>query len=337
MAMARISRSDPPGVPAAIEPMLATADDGRLPDDPRYSYEYKWDGYRAVMRLAPDGTMRLNSRHGNDFTAAYPELAGALGDALDGRAAVLDGEIVALDEQGRPDFELLQNQHHHRRPVSYFAFDLLQLGDTSLLDEPYSHRRESLERLEPAEKTLFAIPPSYSHADLSAHGLTPQGLLDLAAQSHLEGLVVKARDSRYYPGRRSPVWLKHPLIHTQEVILGGWRPGQGRRSGTLGALLLGAHDPDTGDLLYIGDVGTGFTDQALKDLQDTLRPLEQPSSPFANPVPRDRARGAHWVQPRLVGEVVYRRFTPGERRLRHTAWRGLRPDRRADGIEAPSS
>jgi bifunctional non-homologous end joining protein LigD len=332
VGVARTS-ADNSTVPAAIEPMLATPDGGRLPDGPGFAYEFKWDGYRAIMRVAPDGTTLLTSRNGIDFTSRYPELARVARDPLSGRPAVLDGEIVALDDRGRPDFELLQHRRTGARPVSYFAFDLLQLGDTSLLAQSYDDRRAQLERITPAD--LLMITPTYRHADLSGLGLTPQSLLDVAADTGLEGLMIKTRTSKYYPGRRSAEWLKHPLIRTQEVIIGGWRAGQGRRAGTVGALLLGAHDRATGDLLYIGDVGTGFTEQTLHELQELLTPLQQPTSPFANTVPRDKARGTHWVRPELVGEVVYRQFTPHERRLRHTAWRGLRPDRNGNDVYTP--
>ncbi|MGW4485249.1 non-homologous end-joining DNA ligase [Amycolatopsis sp. NPDC004368] len=319
-------------VPGPIEPMLATPDGGVLRDGPDYAYEFKWDGYRSIMRVAADGTTVLTSRNNNDFTGRFPELSGVFADALGGRPAVLDGEIVALDEQGHPDFGLLQN---HDATVSYFAFDVLRLGGDSLLDATYDERRAVLEELEPPDRRVVAITPSYSHSDLSAQGMSPQDLLDVARKMMLEGLVVKARASKYHPGRRSPDWLKHPLIRTTEVVLGGWRPGQGRRSGTLGALLLGAHDPVSGDLLYLGDVGTGFTDRMLVELRSTLAPWERSSSPFANAVPRDRARGAHWLDPALVGEVVYRRLTPGDGRLRHTAWRGLRPDRKPGEVTVP--
>uniref|UniRef100_UPI003F49210D non-homologous end-joining DNA ligase n=1 Tax=Amycolatopsis sp. CA-151526 TaxID=3239921 RepID=UPI003F49210D len=327
--MAMRASDDRSAVPGYVEPMLASPDGGRLRDDPAYAYEFKWDGYRAIMRVAADGTTVLTSRNHNDFTARFSELAGALTAALKGRSAVLDGEIVALDDGGRPDFGLLQNHTTGRsRPVAYFAFDLLQLGGEVLLDLPYTERRAVLEGIDPADRNLVAITPSYSHADLSATGMTPQDLLDVAASSGLEGLVVKALASKYRPGRRSPEWLKHPLIQTLEVVIGGWRPGQAGPVALLGGLLLGAHDPVTGDLLYLGDVGTGFTHQALLDAHAKLAHLERTSSPFANEVPRDRARGAHWVQPTLVGEVVYRQLTPREHRLRHTAWRGWRPDRR---------
>ncbi|WP_020660138.1 non-homologous end-joining DNA ligase [Amycolatopsis benzoatilytica] len=320
------------GMPSAIEPMLASPDGGVLRDDPAYAYEFKWDGYRSTMRIAPNGATLLTSRNNNDFTTRFPQLAGALGDALGGRSAVLDGEIVALDEQGRPDFGLLQNRAG--QAVAYFAFDLLQLGGESLLDAPYEERREILAGIEPPDRRLVAITPWYRHSDLAENGLTPDGLLDVARKTMLEGLMVKARASRYHPGRRSPEWLKHPFVHTTEVVLGGWQPGHGRREGTIGALLLGGYDSD-GALRYLGDVGTGFTDTMLDDLLAQLIPLERKDNPFDNEVPRDRARGVHWLSPEVVGEVVYRRFTPGEGRLRHAAWRGLRPDREPAEAKVP--
>lgn len=331
-------QADPRGVPDPVEPMLATPAPAelkqRMPDGPRWSYEFKWDGYRAVMRLSPTGELALNSRNLNDFTAAYPELAGAVGPAYGGQECVLDGEIVGLDENGRPDFMLLQNHGTGRVKVSYFVFDILRLGGKSLLDRPYAERRELLEKLEPANPRRVAVPPSYDHAALCDSGLTPQGLLDVAREQGLEGVVAKRSDSAYVPGRRSKEWLKFPLTQTQEVIVGGWRPGQGRRDGTIGALLLGAHHPKTGDLHYIGDVGTGFTDRVLRELQQKLEKLTRKTPPFDTEVPRDRARDAHWVRPSLVGEVEYRQFT-SDGRLRHTAWRGLRPDRRPAEVNVP--
>lgn len=322
-------------LPAAVEPMLATPDGGELRDDPRYVYEWKWDGYRALMRVAADGTVALTSRNGNDFTARYPELSRGVGDAFRGEPVVLDGEIVALDERGRPDFGLLQNRRTAGRSVSYFAFDALLVGDDRLLSEPYRHRREVLEHVGPGDKRILTVTPAYDRDRLAASELTPARLLDIAAESGLEGLVYKRADSRYRPGRRSPEWLKHPLIQAREVVIGGWRRGQGSRAGTFGALLLGAYDPDSGDLRYIGDVGTGFSQDVLRELLELLTPLEQRTSPFADEVPRDRARDARWVRPELVGEVVFRQYTPGEGRLRHTAWRGLRPDRRPAEVVAP--
>jgi bifunctional non-homologous end joining protein LigD len=179
------------------------------------------------------------------------------------------------------------------------------------------------------------VVPAFPHATLTALGITPHDLLSRAAAAGYEGLIAKRHDSRYHPGQRSPEGRKHPLIRTQEVIICGWRPGEGRRSGTLGALLLGAHDPATGDLLYIGDVGTGFTDRALRDLHARLAPLERPTWPFTTVPPRENARHVHWVEPTLVGEVVFRQFTRTDHRLRHAAWRGLREDKAPTEVTAP--
>ncbi|MFC9249990.1 ATP-dependent DNA ligase [Amycolatopsis thailandensis] len=212
-------------VPAFVEPMLATSSKERLPDDPAFVYEWKWDGYRSVMRIAPDGTTRLTSRNGNDFTARFSVLDGALGDALGGRAGVLDGEIVALDARGRPDFGLLQNSAGGEVAVAYFVFDVLLLGSDDLTGEPYEQRRAVLEEIEPPDKNLVAITPSYSQADLSATGMSPADLLGVARERGLEGLVAKKIGSTYQPGRRSADWIKHPLIQTLEVVVCGWRNG----------------------------------------------------------------------------------------------------------------
>lgn len=150
-------------------------------------------------------------------------------------------------------------------------------------------------------------------------------LMRAAADQGLEGVVTKRLTAPYQPGIRSRHWIKTPLNQTTEVIIAGWKPGEGRRAGTIGSLVLGAYD-NAGHLVYTGGVGTGFTEGMLTDLAHQLRPLRQASSPFDVPVPREHARGVHWVQPRLVGEVEYRNRTP-DGRLRHPTWRGLRPDR----------
>lgn len=312
------------GVPAAVEPMLAV--EGPLPVGGGWAYETKWDGFRCCMRVGEHGTTRLTSRLGNEITAVYPDLHGAMADALDGRPAVFDGELVVLGPDGRPDFQLMQSRHQ-RGPtpdllrsasVTYIVFDLLRLGETQLTTEPYEQRRALLAEL-PVANPRVAVPRHFTDADID-----PNELLAVVAEQRLEGLVAKRLHSRYQPGQRSRDWIKHPLIKTQEVLVGGWRPGKGGRAGRIGGLLLGAHDKD-GRLRYIGDVGTGFTDRVLHELMDLVTPLERPTSPFHDEVPADRRRGALWVEPRLVGQVVYRQFT-SDHRLRHTAWRGLRHD-----------
>jgi bifunctional non-homologous end joining protein LigD len=321
-------------VPDAVRPMLAV--DGVLPDDDRHGYEWKWDGFRGCVAVADTGEIRITSRSGSDHTPRYPELHDVFGPALGGRAAVLDGEVVALNAAGRPEFELMQRRAMYEPtaklraevPVVYFAFDVLRVGDESLLNRPYEQRRALLAELLRPEDGRIVVPPWYTRADAG-----PAQLLATAAEHGIEGVVAKRLDAPYLPGARSPVWTKRALTHTREVVVGGWRTGAGRRADTLGALLLGAHDGE-GGLVYLGDVGTGFTDDALDHLRAVLAPLARTTSPFATEVPRDRARGAHWVEPSLVGEVVYRRLTP-DMRLRHTAWRGLRPDRTPDEVGLP--
>ena len=315
--------------------MLAV--DGEPPHG-AWGYEYKWDGYRCCLRLSDSGEIRLTSRNGNDLTAVYPELT-AVPAALRGRQALLDGEIVAPDAAGRPDFGLLQRRHQRRPtprllaevPVTFLAFDLLLLGDASLLREPYTRRRERLAALGLGEGTeRLAAPPHYTEEEVA-----PERLVEIAREHGLEGVVAKRLDSPYLPGRRSRLWVKKPLFRTQEAVVGGWRPGEGRRRERIGSLLLGAHDA-AGGLRYIGHVGTGFSEATLAALADRLRPLARASSPFSGPVPRERARGARWVEPLLTGEVAYRTWTR-DGRLRHPVWRGLRLDRDANEVRLPGA
>ncbi|WP_328647692.1 DNA ligase D [Amycolatopsis sp. NBC_00348] len=336
-------------VPAWVEPMLAKADGGRLRSGPEWAYEYKLDGYRAAMRIAPDGTTVLTSRNNIDFTAEFRGVTGVLD--LDGQAALLDGEVVVYNEDGRIDFELMQerrgryvkHQSSLRRdepfddlPVRFLAFDLLQLGERSLLASPYDERRRLLTTLPMPDLHKVSVVRAVTFAELDADHRSPADFLAHAADAGYEGVVAKLRSSTYQPGHRPDSWLKHPFIQTAEVIVCGWRPGQRSFTGTLGGLLLGAHDPATGDLVYIGDVGTGFSQAARADLVTMLTPLERRTHPFATTPPREDTTRARWVEPHLVGEVVYRQFTRGGR-VRHTAWRGLRADKSPDDVRAPRS
>ncbi|MCR6484866.1 DNA ligase D [Amycolatopsis sp. OK19-0408] len=335
-------------VPAWVDPMLAKADGGRLRSGPEWAYEYKLDGYRAAMRIAPDGTTVLTSRNNIDFTAEFAELAGVLAPGLDGQAAHLDGEVVTYGEDGRIDFELMQERRgrwvRHQSapkglafddvPVRFLAFDLLRLGDRDLLKEPYDVRRGLLAGLPMPDPYRVSVVRAVTFAELAADRRTPADFLAHAASAGYEGVVAKLRNSGYSPGQRPDSWLKHPLIRTQEVIVCGWRPGQRSFTGTLGGLLLGAHDPGTGDLVYIGDVGTGFSQATRAELQARLEPLERRTHPFAVAPPREDTVRARWVEPRLVGEIVYRQFTRAGR-VRHTAWRGLRADKEPGDVLAP--
>lgn len=305
-----------------LRPILATA--GPAPSEAAgWAVEFKWDGIRALVTATPGG-VGVSSRNGNDITRGYPELTGLNGL---GRSVTVDGELVALDRGGRPDFGLLQQRMHVRDPspeltarvpVVLYVFDLLDLDGHRLVDDTYDGRRDRLLTLGLDRVAGVEVPPSFID-------VTGAALLDIARAHGLEGVVAKRRTSRYAPGRRSAQWVKTALLTTQEVVIGGWTAGQGRRASTVGALLLGAHDP-AGRLRHLGNVGTGFTDAMLRDLHTRLLPLEQPTSPFGEPVPREYTRGARWVTPRLVGEVQYRTLT-ADSRLRHAAWRRLRPDR----------
>jgi bifunctional non-homologous end joining protein LigD len=191
-----------------------------------------------------------------------------------------------------------------------------------LLQVPYVARRALLEQLELESVEYVDVPPSY--ADESG-----ESVLGIAREARLEGVVAKRLQSVYEPGQRSTAWVKVPLLSTQEVVIGGWQPGEGRRAGNIGSLLLGIPGPD--GLAYVGNVGTGFTQSALTALRAQLDPLERPASPFVS-VPRDQARHAHWVEPVLVGEVEFRNWTH-DARLRAASWRGLRPDKTPDDVQ----
>jgi bifunctional non-homologous end joining protein LigD len=311
-----------------IQPMLASLRHELPHDDDRYGWEFKWDGVRAIAYLS-GGAIRLVSRAGNDMTASYPELA-----VLAGRVpgpVILDGEIVAL-RRGRPDFELLQSRMHVRHPpgrlvqavpVQLYLFDLLHHGEQSLLEAPYTQRRDRLEDLD-LDQDPVRTPPWYRGG--------AQDVQAVSLSHGLEGIVGKPLASHYHPGQRRG-WIKVKNVRRAEVIICGWKPGQGRRADTVGSLLLGVYDG--GRLRYAGHVGTGFTQLMLADLIRQLRPLEAATSPFGTPVPTQYARGAHWAEPRLVGEVTFAEWT-SDGSMRHPSWRGLRPDKSPDEVRVES-
>lgn len=203
-----------------------------------------------------------------------------------------------------------------------------------LLSMPYDERRDRLAGLPMPDPYLVSVVRGFTFIELDADRRTPADLLAHVAATGYEGLIAKRRTSTYSPGRRSDAWLKHALTRTTEVIVCGYRPGQGRIAGRMGGLALGAHDPDTGALLYIGDVGTGFTEAGRSRLQQRLEPLERRTHPFAVAPPRADIVRVRWVEPELVGEVEFRTFTSAGR-VRHTAWRGLREDRKPGDVVAP--
>ncbi|WP_204055794.1 non-homologous end-joining DNA ligase [Microbispora corallina] len=308
-----------------------TAQLGPLPEPDRdYAHEMKWDGVRALAYV-DGGRLRLISRNARDITEAYPEIAGLAG-AVGGNDAVLDGEIVAFDEQGRPSFEALQPRMHQRNPariaqlaaavpVTYLLFDVLHVNTAPAIAMPYSARRGLLDEIV-RKGAHWDIPPYFRNG--GAHVLAESRRLGL------EGVVAKRLTSPYRPGRRSPDWVKVKNVRTQEVVVCGWKAGEGRRTGTIGSLLLGVHD-ERGRLRYAGSVGTGFTEAALRRIAERLAPLARRTPPFDEEPSREDARGAHWVEPLLVGEVQYAEWT-GEHRLRHPSWRGFREDKNPEDV-----
>jgi bifunctional non-homologous end joining protein LigD len=329
-----IHRMDPPDagrdpMPDQIVPMAATL--ARLPrDDDSWGYEIKWDGVRAIGYGEP-GRLRLVSRNLRDITPQYPEV-GALGRDLGARHVVLDGELVAFDAEGRPSFERLQPRMHvkseseirRRRqevPVTYVIFDLLYLDGHSLLEAPYEERRRALEALDLGGSSWQV--PAFQRGE---------GRAFLAASKNqgLEGIVAKRLDSTYQPGRRSRDWLKVKNVRRQEVVIGGWVAGQGRRAGELGALLVGYHEDNGGEprLRYAGKVGTGFDAAALRLLAERLEPLRADRSPFTGRQPQ---KDAVFVEPRLVCEVEFSEWTSSGT-LRHPSYRGLRDDKPATDV-----
>jgi bifunctional non-homologous end joining protein LigD len=315
--------------PKLVEPMLATA--GVLPKkDAGWAYELKWDGVRSIVYV-DGGRVRVRSRNDKDLLTSFPELR-ELGSFLGSTSAVLDGEIVALDESGRPDFGRLQRRLHvaspsaaakkaREAPVSFLAFDVLYLVGRSTIELTYDERRSLLDALQLAGGT-FAAPPSFVDVPGSE-------VLAISVEQGLEGVVAKRRDSPYSPGQRTNQWIKVKNVRTQEVVIGGWAEGKGELAGGLGALLLGI--PDGDGLAYAGKVGTGFSEQARSELLIDLRAIAQDASPFTRALSRPEAAHAHFVRPELVGEVRYVEWTH-DGHLRHPSWRGLRADKEPNEV-----
>lgn len=327
------SASDTP-VAADLRPMLATS---ATPGIARAAaarwggtpwVEMKWDGIRGLGVWDGD-RLRLRSRNGNDLTAAYPELS-AVDLHLGPQPAVFDGEIVALDDMGRPSFPLLQKRMNlaqpreiereaARTPVHLYLFDVLSVGARDVASLPLAQRREVLEDLAAAAGAPIVVPPVFDDVDAA---------VSTSERFGLEGVVVKDPGSTYRRGARSEQWLKVKHSRTQEVVIGGIRPGKGNRAGTIGSLLVGV--PSTDGLRYAGRVGSGFSEQTLARLRGLLEPLRSETDPFVG-VPAADARDALWVRPELVGEVEFAEFTPGGI-LRQARWRGLRPDKSPDEV-----
>jgi bifunctional non-homologous end joining protein LigD len=309
--------------PAHVPPMLATLA-RELPVDPEpWTFEIKWDGIRAIA-FCDGGAVRLESRNLRDITVSWPELAG-LGEALGGRRIVLDGEIVALDERGLPSFQRLQERMHvanpgvARRksaevPVSYLVFDVLHVDGDDLMPLPWHERRDALEALGVAGPR-WATTPTFPGSGIE--------LLESVRDRGMEGVIAKRVESTYVPGGRSKSWLKIKVSQSDEFLVAGWQPGEGRRAERIGSLLLGVPTTD-GGLHYVGNVGTGFTDAELGRLGERLTPLRRPTSPFTGGgTPK---RGSVFVDPEVVVEVHFAERT-SDGILRHPVYKGIRVDK----------
>jgi bifunctional non-homologous end joining protein LigD len=310
-------------LPPGLRPMLAVT--GVVPRDlQHWALEMKWDGVRALAYIEK-GKVRLMSRTERDITVTYPELA-RLGSATNHKQLLLDGEIVVFGAGGWPEFEALQPRMHvasasqaallaGQNPVTYLVFDLLQLDGRPMFDLAYADRRAVLDDLE-LNGPFWQTPPSFPGADFAD--------VQAVSRSHgMEGVVAKRLDSKYVPGDRTDHWRKIKNLHTQEAVVAGYKPGKGNRTGQVGSLLIGVHDAS--GLIYAGHVGTGFNDETLRMLGGKLRPLRRPDSPFDGPVPPEHARPAVWVEPRLVIQVAFDRWTKAGR-MRAPVYKGLRDD-----------
>ncbi|MGV7522416.1 ATP-dependent DNA ligase [Mycobacterium pseudokansasii] len=294
-----------------LAPMLTTHGSVDRLKAGQWAFEGKWDGYRLLVE-ADHGAVRLRSRSGRDVTKEYPQLRSLAADLAD-HHVVLDGEVVALDAAGVPSFNEMQNRVRATR-IEFWAFDLLYLDGRSLLRAKYQDRRKLLETLASASELIVPELLPGDGAEAMAY----------SRKRGWEGVIAKRRDSGYQPGRRSAAWVKDKHWNTQDVVIGGWRAGEGGRSSGIGSLLMGIPGPS--GLLFAGRVGTGFTERDLDNLKRTLAPLHTDENPFGASLPAREAKGVTFVEPRLVGEVRYSEWTP-DNRLRQTSWRGLRPDK----------
>jgi len=325
-----IHRMDPPQdpdrkpMPDKIEPMMAKLADKLPRPDEAWGFEFKWDGIRALAYV-DGGRVRLISRSGEEITPRYPEVH-QLGRALGSSEVILDGEVVALDEHGRPSFEEIQqrmglnSESEIRRkmkdvPVTYMIFDLLWQDGHPLLTEKYGDRRKRLAALKLAGAS-WQTPPFEKGGG--------QAMLEASRKAGLEGVMAKRLDSPYEPGRRSGAWVKVKNRNRQELVIGGWLDGEGKRRGYPGALLVGYNKE--GKFVYAGKVGTGFTDATLEKLNTMLKPLAIDKSPFdAGSAP---PRASHFVRPKVVAEFEFVEWTRAGQ-LRAPAFKGFRSDKTA--------
>lgn len=309
-------------VPA--KPVAGLAPDPMLPSESPidglrgadWAFEGKWDGYRMIATVR-GGTVSLRTRSGRTVTAEFPEFESLAAD-LDGMDVVLDGEAVVLDGNGVPSFHLMAGGDTRSGAVQLYLFDVLSLNGVDLTKRPWTLRRQVLEGLAPLleSDTAVSVPPLVDAA-------TGAEAAALSAERGWEGILAKRRDSPYLPGQRVRAWLKHKNWRDLQVAIGGWKPGKGARANRIGSVLVGL--PAETGLVYLGSVGSGFSDRDLAALAEELEPLRMRRSPFTAPIDDPEARDAVWVLPKVIGDVRYSSLRRGGH-LRQPSWRGFRRD-----------
>jgi DNA ligase D-like protein (predicted ligase) len=317
----------PPRVKAGFIPPMLLVRTEKLPEDTtRWAYELKLDGYRAIA-FKTGGKVHLRSRNDNNFNDRYPAVVRGLAGMPN--ETVIDGELLALDEKGRPSFNALQNYGSSTTAVIYYVFDVMVLSGRDVMAKTLEERREHLERT-----VLPTLAEPVRHAgELKA---TLRELVHSVKEQGLEGLVAKRRDSRYEPGQRSGAWMKMRVNRGQELVIGGYTLG----TKTFDALVIGYYDGD--DLIYVGRTRNGFTPAIRQRLYKLFKPLEIPTCPFVNlPEARSGRWGVgltkakmaecRWLKPLLVGQFEFVEWTP-DNHLRHTRFIGLRDDKAARDV-----
>jgi bifunctional non-homologous end joining protein LigD len=298
-------------------PMLATLEKS-VPHGERWVFEVKWDGYRAVAYVR-GSEVKLLSRNDNDLTPRFQHVAKEIAKAVKSPHAVLDGEVCALDERGRASFSAMQQGG---APLVYYAFDLLELDGEPLLELPLAERRRRLVKLLDRRNKTVRLSETFDDGE---------ALYEAAKQQGLEGIMAKRADSRYYEGKRTRDWLKIKTHGRQEFLIAGYTHGGGRRASTFGSLILALHEG--GELKYVGNVGTGFTDTEIRRLLEKLKPLRRKTPPFRTvpKMPRVRKDEIVWVEPELVAEVEFAEYTH-DGRLRAPSYQGLREDKEPEEV-----
>jgi bifunctional non-homologous end joining protein LigD len=311
----------PAGPRERYRPMLATlADTKQMPRGDGWEFEIKWDGYRIVARVA-GGEAQLRTRKDQDYTQRFANVAKELAKALKTPDCVVDGEVCALDEDGRPSFSAMQ-QSKSGTPIVYYVFDLLEADGEPVVDLPLSERRTRLRKLLDGRNRTIQFSEGFADGP---------ALYEAAQEQRLEGIMGKRLDSKYLPGKRSRDWLKFKTHGEQEFVVAGYTRGKGRREWSFGSLVLATNGAE--GLEWVGNVGTGFDDAEQERLLKKLRPLERKTSPFPKPpkMPRVRKDDVVWVEPKLVAQASFAEFTH-DGRLRAPVYQGLREDKDASEV-----